>query len=126
MAVSIQDVRDLSATGWDQTATDDQVQNYIDDATTEADTIYSKRMSNLPNLDGDRDMFIKNLAAHKLELHEGGEAQSESNAGGNLSFNLQAGSQDVMQYLSMTRYGRTAAQHIREEESIGIAVDWVR
>jgi len=126
MAVNIQDVRDLSSTGWSQTADDDVVQQYIDDAEREADTVFSKRMSNLPNLDGDRDIFIKNLAAHKLELHEGGEAQSESNAGGNVSYNLQAGSQEVMQYLGMTRYGRTAALHIRDAESIGIAVDRIR
>jgi len=126
MAVTVQDVRDLSSTGWSQTASNDVVQQYIDDANDEADSVFSKRMSNLPNLDGDRDIFIKNLAAHKLELHEGGEAQSESNAGGNVSYNLQAGSQEVMQYLSMTRYGRTAALHIRDTESIGIAVDRVR
>ena len=71
-------------------------------------------MSRLPTLEGDAEVFTNQLTAHKLELVEGGEAQSESGEGGSVSY--QSGSVD--EYLSLTRYGETALRHIRNDESV--------
>jgi len=115
---TVNDVEALSATGWNQLS-NTKKQALLDDAITEADTIYTGRFARLPTLDGDRLIFIKNLAAHKWTLAEGGEAQSESNTGGNVSYNTVTG--DPLQDLAQTRYGRTALNHVRDRLGIGIA-----
>lgn len=108
-------VEDLSSTGWTQTSRDRKA-SAVRDAIGERDTIYSGRMARRPTLDGDAEVFTKNLAAHKLELAEGGEAQSESGEGGSTSF----ASGTVEDYLSLTRYGKTALRHVREDQSTSI------
>ena len=109
----IEQVEQLSNTGWTQTSRDRKAKA-VRDAIAERDTLYSKRMSRLPTLQGDGEVFTENLAAHKLELASGGEAQSESGEGGSVSY--QSGSVD--EYLSLTRYGETALRHIRRDESV--------
>ena len=109
----IAEVEDLSSTGWTQTSRSRKA-SAVREAIAERDTLYSKRMSRLPTLEGDAEVFTNNLAAHKVELREGGQAQSESGEGGSVSY--QSGTVD--EYLSLTRYGQTAKRHIRMDESI--------
>lgn len=119
MVVELQDVESLDSTNWDSLPDADK-QDMLEDARTEADTMYSGRNARLPTVDGDRDIFVKNLTAHKWELAEGGEAQSESQTGGSTSY--QSGT--VEDYLSLTRYGQTAMRHLRDEQSIAIVRTW--
>ena len=115
----IDDVDDLSKTGWSNTSRSRKV-SAVREAIAERDTLYSRRMSRLPTLEGDAEIFTNNLAAHKLEIREGGEAQSESGEGGSVSY--QTG--QVEDYLTMTRYGRTALRHIRMDESVAAIRSW--
>ena len=115
---TISDVESLSSTGWDQ-LNQDKKEDLLDDAIQETATLYSDRVARMPTLDGDRTIFIKNLAAHKYTLAEGGEAQSESNQGGNVSYNTVTG--DAIENLQQTRYGREALNHVRDQQGIGIA-----
>jgi hypothetical protein len=116
----IAQVENLSSTGWSQTSRNRKAEA-IRNALGERDTLYSDRMSRLPTLDGDAEVFTLNLAAHKLELAEGGEAQSESGEGGSVSYaNGGAGEE----YLDMTRYGQTALRHIWNDNSIAAVRSW--
>jgi hypothetical protein len=112
---TVSDVEDLDSTGW-TALPDTKKQSLLDDAIREADTMYSGQYSRMPTLDGDREIFIKNLAAHKFELAEGGETNSESQTGGSTSYETT----NTDDYLTLTRFGETAKRHIREEQSIGI------
>lgn len=107
-------VEKLSSTGWTQTS-DSRKDELIREAIGERDTLYSGRMSRLPTLDGDSEVFTLNLAAHKLELAEGGEAQSESGEGGSVSYTTGGGAEE---YLDLTRYGTTALRHVWNDNSI--------
>lgn len=104
----------LSSTGWQQLSRDRKARA-IRGAIAERDSMYSGRMSRMPTLDGDAEEFSLNLAAHKCELAEGGEAQSESGEGG--SANYRGG--NVENYLDLTRYGQTAERHISFDHSVG-------
>src|SRR6056297_1675698 len=110
-------VRALSSTGFTQVS-EERLDELIKDAIAEATSLYTGRFSRLPTLDGDAEIFRKNLAAHKTLNAEGGEAQSESNAGGNVSYNTVTG--DAISDLQQTRYGRTALKHVRDRQGIGI------
>jgi len=113
-----EDVEALSSTGFQQLA-DEKKNLLIREAVGEASTLYTGRFSRLPTVDGDGETFVLNLAAHKMTLAEGGEAQSESNAGGNVSYNTVTG--DSMSDLQHTRFGRTALKHVRDRQGLGIA-----
>jgi len=76
MTVTVSDVEALESKGW-QSLDSTTKQDLLDDAKAERDTLYSGRVARTPILDGDEEVFIKNLTAHKWELAEGGEAQSE-------------------------------------------------
>jgi len=118
MAVSVSDVEALDSQGWQQF---DQAkkQALLEDARAERDTIFTEQVATLPTLDGDVDVFTKNLTAHKWELANGGEAQSESGTGGSVNYTF-VNADQVSEYLSQTRFGRTARQHLRDEQGIGI------
>lgn len=109
----IQQVENLSNTGWTQTSRDRKAEA-VRHAIAERDTMYSGQMSRMPTLVGDAEVFTLSLAAHKLELASGGEAQSESGEGG--SVNYRGG--NVEEYLDLTRYGQTAERHLAYEHSI--------
>jgi len=109
----IDQMEDLSSTGWAQLSRG-RKSEAIRSAIAERDTLYSDRMSRLPTLDGDAEYFTLALAAHKCELAEGGEAQSESGEGGSVSY--QSGG--VEDYLSLTRYGKTALRYVWEDNSL--------
>lgn len=117
MVVSVTDVEALSSKGW-QHLEQSKKEALLDDAKTERNTLYSDRVSTLPTLEGDENVFIKNLAAHKYEQAEGGESQSESQTGGSVSYNTVTG--EVFEELSETRYGRVALKHLRDNQSIGV------
>jgi hypothetical protein len=107
-------VEQLSSTGWTQLS-DSRKDELIREAIGERDTLYNERMSRLPTLDGDAEVFTLNLAAHKWELAEGGEAQSESGEGGSVSYANGGAGED---YLMLTRFGKTALRHVWEDDSI--------
>ena len=111
----IEQVERLSSTGWTQLSRERKAEA-IRSAIAERDTLYNERMSRLPTLDGDAEVFSLNLAAHKMELAEGGEAQSESGEGGSVSYTTG----NVEDYLTLTRFGKTALRHIWEDNSISV------
>jgi len=108
-------VEQLSSTGWTQLS-DSRKDELIRQSLGERDTLYSGQMSRLPTLDGDAEVFTLNLAAHKWELAEGGEAQSESGEGG--SVNYTTGNPE--DYLTLTRFGETALRHVWMDSSIAV------
>ena len=81
MVIQISDVEALSKNGW-QNLSDPKKTALLDDAKAERDSIYSGKVSTTPILEGDSDVFTKNLAAHKWELASGGEANTENAGGG--------------------------------------------
>lgn len=109
----IADVEDLSSTGWSQLSRGRKA-SAVREAIAERETLYSDRMSRLPTLEGDAEVFTNSLAAHKMELREGGQAQSESGEGGSVSYDTG----NIDDYLTLTRYGKTALRHIRNDESV--------
>jgi len=111
----IEQVEYLSATGWAQLSRE-RKSEAVRSAIAERDTLYTDRMSRLPTLDGDAEVFSLNLAAHKMELASGGEAQSESGEGGSVSYTTG----NVEDYLTLTRFGKTALRHVWEDSSISV------
>lgn len=122
MAPSVSEVRLLSSTGWEGTYQDSEVQQFIDFAEREVKGLYGGRVSTLSETEGDLDDLIALVAAHKLELAEGGEAQSESATGGSVNYNTVTG--EVPNGWSETRYGRQALDYIRQMQSIGMVRTW--
>lgn len=116
--VTTSDVENLSSDGWahldasEKTEGLNIAQNLITGPLTE-------RVATLPTLDGDEEDATKFLAAHLWELWEGGEADSESGGGGNITYNTVTG--EIVNSLSQTRYGRTLRDmYLRDEQGIGI------
>jgi hypothetical protein len=107
-------VEQQSSTGWAQLS-DGRKDELIRAAIAERDTLYSGDMSRLPTLDGDAEYFTLALAAHKFELAQGGEAQSESGEGGSTSYANGGAGED---YLKQTRFGKTALRYVWTDSSI--------
>lgn len=116
MAVARTDVETLSSKSFDALS-DSKKTDLLADAETEADTIFSGRVATLPEIEGDRDVFVKNLAAHKWTLAMGGEADSENSSGGSITYKTAPAEMD--EYLSLTRFGETCKAHLRSEQGIG-------
>lgn len=112
-----QRIRDLSSTGFTQLS-DDKLDEQIIAAVTEASTLYTGRYARMPTLDGDAGVFRRYLAAHKAQQAEGGQPQSESNSGGNVSYNTVTG--DAISDLQQTQFGRVALKHVRDRQGLGI------
>ena len=118
MTVTLADVEDLDATGWQQME-DSVKQEQLDRAERMLDAQFSDRVATLPTLVGDRDDAAKLLAAHFIELAQGGEAQSESTEGSSVSYNTVTG--ESLNSLSETRYGRQFSDHyLRDRLGIGV------
>jgi len=115
---SVQDVRDIDTTGWSQTLDDPQVKTQIDIAESERNDIYSGQTSTRPAVEGNEKNFIRYLAAHKCELAEGGEVQSEGQGGSSTSYNTVTG--DPVDTLQQTRYGREALKYVRMQQSTSV------
>ncbi|AFH22971.1 hypothetical protein OSG_eHP40_00020 [environmental Halophage eHP-40] len=60
-------------------------QALLDDAKRELETMYRGDTARFPTLQGDEQVFIKNLAAHKWDA-EGGEPTSSNQTGGSTSY----------------------------------------
>lgn len=118
MAPTIDDVELLSSQGWQGTFEPQEIQDIIDFAEREVKGLYGGRVATLSETEGDLDDLIALVAAHKLELAEGGEAQSESATGGSVNYNTVTG-ENLMGW-SETRYGRQALDYLRQLQSIGI------
>jgi len=112
-------VEQLDKDGW-QNLDDGRKEDLIRQALGERDTLYTGRMARTPTLDGDREVFSLNLAAHKWTLAEGGEVESESGEGGNVSYTRG----QVDDYLQLTRFGRTAYRHVDAGHSVSIVRSW--
>lgn len=116
--VTVSEVESLSSNGWQQ-LDQQKKEDLLDDAEAEANTLYSAQVATLPVIEGDRDVFIKNLAAHKYELSEGGEATSENMGGGSVNYNLGNPNENMI-YLSQTRFGRTCIGNLGNRQQISI------
>jgi len=121
MAVTVSDVESVSSTGWNN-LTDIMKSDLLDDAKAIRDGSYSGRVSTTPILEGDQDVFTKYLAAHLWTLAEGGEAQSESAGGGNVTYNTVTG--EWLDSLTETRFGRVALTQIDTNQSTGVVTSF--
>lgn len=118
MAVTRADVENLDSKGWTQLS-DSKKDHLLANARSLVDGQLSTQHSRFPTLDGDRDEAVEQMAAHLWELAEGGEAQSESSQGGNISFNTVTG--EWFSSLSETRYGRTLSDlYLRDRQGLAI------
>lgn len=117
MAVTNSDVEALSKTGW-RNLPDSKKTAMREIAEREVNQLYEGKTSTVPIQEGDRDDLIRYIAAHKWEQAEGGEAQSESAGGGNITYNTVTG--EVFNNLSETRYGRAALEYLGDEQSTGV------
>ena len=118
MAVTLTDVEDLTATGWQQI--DQEVKEaQLDRARNMINNQFSDRVSTLPSLIGNEEDALKLLTAHFIEMTTGGEAQSESSEGGSVTYNTVTG--ESLNSLSETRYGRQFdSHHLRNRSGIGV------
>jgi hypothetical protein len=118
MAVTVSDVEDYAAKGWQQL--DSNVKSTL--LETAEDLIanqFGDRVATLPTLIGNKDHATELLTAHLWELAEGGEAQSESGEGGNVSYNTVSG--DTLNALTETRFGRLFQDlYLRDRMGIGV------
>ena len=118
MAVTLSDVEELDAQGWQQI--DDAVkQESLDRARRLLDNQFSDRVATLPTFVGSRDDGLKLLAAHLIEMATGGEAQSESTEGSSVTYNTVTG--ETVDNLTETRYGRQFSDYyLRDRLGIGV------
>lgn len=99
--------------------TDAEADALVSIANRLADDVFSGRVRTLSEREGNDKDFKTFLAAHIWALREG-EAQSESQAGGSISYNVVAG--QIQANLSETRYGRMAETYLRDQSSIGVEI----
>lgn len=116
MPPTVAEVESLSSTGW-SSLEQSKKQDLLDIAERQANDIHAGRVGTNTIIDGDKDDFVKFLAAHLFELAEGGEAQSESSTGGSVNYNTVTG--EVLKGLSSTRYGLQAREYIRDNAGVG-------
>jgi len=118
MAVTLSDVEELDAQGWQQIDPDVK-QESLDRARRLLDNQFSDRVATLPTFVGDRDDGLKLLAAHLIEMATGGEAQSESTEGSSVTYNTVTG--ETVDNLTETRYGRQFSDYyLRDRLGIGV------
>jgi len=65
----------------------------------------------------DEDEAVKYLAAHKWAIALGDEIQSESQAGGSVSYNVPT---STARGLSRTKYGQEVLEYLRDTPNIGV------
>jgi len=116
MTVSVSDVRAIASTEF-AALDDDEVQTHIDTAEDLYTGVYSERLGRRSQVRVDPDRFVTYVAAHLAELAQGGEAQSENQGAGSVSYNTVTG--QPLQSLSETRYGRVARSMIQQQQNIG-------
>lgn len=109
------DVEDIFG---DSALTDAEKDNIVSIANRLADDAYSGQLRTLGEIEGNEKDFKTFLAAHMWELAEGGEISSESQTGGNVTFNHMTG--DVTDSLTETRFGRQCLLYLRHGASISV------
>jgi len=115
--ITPEDIRNYDAKGF-TAIQDDKIQFHIERAIRETETIHDGRVSTLDIVDGNEEDFTELLAAHRVQLIEGGDAQSESSAGGDASYSIVQG--NVESRLAQTKWGRQALEYLRNDQSIGV------
>lgn len=103
----------------DRAMSDSDADALVSIANRLADDVFGGKVSRLGEVEGNDKDFKTFLAAHLWALREG-EAQSESQAGGTVTYNVISGR--VEDNLSETRYGRLAQAYIRDGASIGVEI----
>jgi hypothetical protein len=101
--------------------TDAEKDALVSTANRFVDDVYSGLVRTLSQVEGDEKDFKSFIAAHLWTLAEGGELQSEGQAGGSVSYNVQPGG-DNQEWLAQTRYGKMALGYIRDDAQVG--VEW--
>jgi len=118
MSIDLTDVERMDSTGWNQMEREIK-EEQVDRARNLLDNQFSDKVSTLPTFVGNRDDGLKLLAAHLIEMAQGGEAQSESSEGGSVTYNTVTG--DAINSLTETRYGRQFNDyHLRDKLGIGV------
>lgn len=118
MSIDLTDVERMDSTGWTQMEREIK-EEQLDRARNLLDNQFSDKVSTLPTFVGNRDDGLKLLAAHLIEMAQGGEAQSESSEGGSVTYNTVTG--DAINSLTETRYGRQFNDyHLRDRLGIGV------
>lgn len=121
MAPTVQEVENLSSKQW-EVLDDQQKQQLLDMAEREVQGLYGGRVATIDETEGNEDDLITLVAAHKWTLAEGGEAQSESSAGGNINYNVTTG--ETPNGWTETKWGRQAIEYIRRNQQIGFVRTW--
>ena len=114
-SVTVSDVESLENKGW-QSLDASKKSDLLADAEQEYKDLYSGRLARNSVNRTTEDLLVKYLAAHKFELAEGGEAQSESQTGGNTSYNVA----NPETYLELTRYGQTVLDYLNQRQQVSI------
>jgi len=115
--ITVEDIRQYDAKEF--TAIEDsQIQFHIERAIRETENIHDGRVSTMDIVDGNTQDFTELLAAHRVQLIEGGDAQSENSAGGDASYSIVQGSTESR--LAQTKWGRQALEYLRNDQSIGV------
>jgi hypothetical protein len=96
---------------------DSDADTLVSQANRLADDVFSGQLRTLSEIEGNEKDFKTLLAAHLWTLREG-EAQSESQTGGSITYNITTG--DLKDGLSETRFGRMAQAYLRDSASVSV------
>lgn len=110
---------DVDAIYGDRAMSDTDADALVSIANRLADDTFGGMLRTLGEVEGNEKDFKTFIAAHLWALREG-EAQSESQAGGTITYNVVSG--QLEDSLSETRYGRMAQAYIRDGASIGVEI----
>lgn len=111
---------DVDAIYGDRAMSDSDADSLVAMANRLADDVFGGMLRTLSEVEGDEKDFKTLLAAHMWTLREG-EAQSESQTGGSVSYNWQNPG-DLQASLTETRFGRMARTYLRSEAGISVEI----
>lgn len=115
--ITVDDIRNYSTTDF-KSVSDSKIQFHIDRAIRETEQIHNGRMATISIIEGDEQDFTELLAAHRVQLIEGGDPQSESAGAGDANYSIVQG--NVESRLAQTKFGRQALEYIRNDQSYGV------
>lgn len=101
--------------------TDGEKDTLVSVANRFANDVYGGTVRTIGETEGNEKDFKSLIAAHLWTLAEGGEVQSQNQAGGSIAYNVNAADVDQTA-LAQTRWGRMALGYIRDGGQIG--VEW--
>jgi hypothetical protein len=116
-SLTVADIREMASTEFNALE-DAKVQECLDRAINERQTLYNGQLATLPQVDGNEQDFVKLLAAHHAQMKMGGDPTNEGATGGDASYSVVQ--HDRSDGLLQTRYGRQASNYLRDEQSIGV------